>query len=539
MVLPAALRPRVPAGRPSSGSGRCCAAFASFGFCKAHAAAFALPTYQSAWLKAHHPAAFLAGVLTHDPGMYPKRLILDDARQLGHRRAAAGRQRLRRRLLPGRAGRPAATSRRRRSSGAPPRPAPAVPGLPDGQGLRHPAGAGRRQGHHRRRGRPGSWPAGRTPRCPTSGTGPGCPARWSSGSSWPGRSTRCTASASPVPVRRRGQVTRRDLLLQVAELDRWDARHPRARGPSSQAPGSVTTRRAGSDGGRGGRPAVAGAGRGARPRRPAGLRPRPRGRRARAVRPAGDDRGRAGPGRARRARPGRQPARRRLLRPDPRRPRGDPLARPAAAAAARPRCSSPGSRSPPRPRRSAPAGGSSSSPSTTPPARSTPPSSRTPRVRTPPRSSTPGCSSSAGTCGAPGRAGSRCGPPAPGSSPGCSQAWRGRWPRRRSGRRWRTPAGESRDDGGGRRRGCGVPLHPAGHGPGPRPAAHRGRHGPAPGARAPERVPAVAVRRRRHARRRRQEGYPAAQAVARQSRQLGPVSARSPRLSDRPGRMVR
>lgn len=58
-------------------------AFASFGFCKAHAAAFALPTYQSAWLKAHWPAHFVAGVLTHDPGMYPKRLILDDARQLG------------------------------------------------------------------------------------------------------------------------------------------------------------------------------------------------------------------------------------------------------------------------------------------------------------------------------------------------------------------------------------------------------------------------------------------------------------------------
>ena len=58
-------------------------AFASFGFCKAHAAAFALPTYQSAWLKTHHPAHFLAGVLTHDPGMYPKRLILDDARHLG------------------------------------------------------------------------------------------------------------------------------------------------------------------------------------------------------------------------------------------------------------------------------------------------------------------------------------------------------------------------------------------------------------------------------------------------------------------------
>ncbi len=57
--------------------------FASFGFCKAHAAAFALPTYQSAWLKWHHPAAFIAGLLTHDPGMYPKRLILAEARRIG------------------------------------------------------------------------------------------------------------------------------------------------------------------------------------------------------------------------------------------------------------------------------------------------------------------------------------------------------------------------------------------------------------------------------------------------------------------------
>jgi len=57
--------------------------FASFGFCKAHAAAFALPTYQSAWLKTHYPAHFLSGVLTHDPGMYPKRLMLEEARRLG------------------------------------------------------------------------------------------------------------------------------------------------------------------------------------------------------------------------------------------------------------------------------------------------------------------------------------------------------------------------------------------------------------------------------------------------------------------------
>ncbi|MFF5984091.1 DNA polymerase III subunit alpha [Streptomyces olindensis] len=58
-------------------------AFGSYGFCKAHAVAFAVPTYQSAWLKAHHPAAFYAGLLTHDPGMYPKRLLLADARRSG------------------------------------------------------------------------------------------------------------------------------------------------------------------------------------------------------------------------------------------------------------------------------------------------------------------------------------------------------------------------------------------------------------------------------------------------------------------------
>jgi error-prone DNA polymerase len=59
------------------------AQFASFGFCKAHAAAFAVPTYRSAWLKAHYPAHFLAGILTHDPGMYPRRALLDDARRHG------------------------------------------------------------------------------------------------------------------------------------------------------------------------------------------------------------------------------------------------------------------------------------------------------------------------------------------------------------------------------------------------------------------------------------------------------------------------
>jgi error-prone DNA polymerase len=55
----------------------------AYGFAKSHAVAFAVPTLQSAWLKVHHPAAFYAGLLTHDPGMYPKRLILADARRRG------------------------------------------------------------------------------------------------------------------------------------------------------------------------------------------------------------------------------------------------------------------------------------------------------------------------------------------------------------------------------------------------------------------------------------------------------------------------
>ncbi|MEY4311049.1 MAG: hypothetical protein RLZ71_975, partial [Actinomycetota bacterium] len=59
------------------------ASFSSFGFCKAHGAAFALPTYQSAWLKTHYPAEFMAGLFTHDPGMYPRRLLVAEARRLG------------------------------------------------------------------------------------------------------------------------------------------------------------------------------------------------------------------------------------------------------------------------------------------------------------------------------------------------------------------------------------------------------------------------------------------------------------------------
>ncbi|WP_308014171.1 DNA polymerase III subunit alpha [Streptantibioticus parmotrematis] len=57
--------------------------FGAYGFCRAHAVAFAVPAVQSAWLKAHFPAALYAGLLEHDPGMWPLRVITADARRHG------------------------------------------------------------------------------------------------------------------------------------------------------------------------------------------------------------------------------------------------------------------------------------------------------------------------------------------------------------------------------------------------------------------------------------------------------------------------
>lgn len=196
------------------------AAFASFGFCKAHAAAFAMPTYQSAWLKAHHPAAFLAGVLTHDPGMYPKRLLLEEARSLGVSilgvdvNASAGEYRVERAPVPGRP--------------------PEDPGLPDGSGwgirLSLADVKGMSEGEIARvvAGAPYDsladfWQRARVSRPVVErlilvgafdsvhGTGAG-------GGTGPGH---------------RGRLTRRDLLLHVAELDRWSrATAGRSRGRS-------------------------------------------------------------------------------------------------------------------------------------------------------------------------------------------------------------------------------------------------------------------------------------------------------------------
>ena len=58
--------------------------FAGYGFNKSHSAAYALIAYQTAWLKAHYPAAFMAAVLTADMGNTDKLVFLkDDCSQFG------------------------------------------------------------------------------------------------------------------------------------------------------------------------------------------------------------------------------------------------------------------------------------------------------------------------------------------------------------------------------------------------------------------------------------------------------------------------
>jgi len=60
-------------------------AFVGYGFCRSHAAAFALTVYHSAYLKAHHPAAYMAAVLEHKPGFFPMSTVLEEARRMGVR----------------------------------------------------------------------------------------------------------------------------------------------------------------------------------------------------------------------------------------------------------------------------------------------------------------------------------------------------------------------------------------------------------------------------------------------------------------------
>lgn len=59
------------------------AAFAGYGFPKAHAASYAQVAWQSAWCKTHFPAEFMAAVLANWGGYYSQRVYLMEARRLG------------------------------------------------------------------------------------------------------------------------------------------------------------------------------------------------------------------------------------------------------------------------------------------------------------------------------------------------------------------------------------------------------------------------------------------------------------------------
>jgi len=58
--------------------------FAGYGFNKSHSAAYALVAYQTAWLKAHYPAAFMAAVLSADMDSTDKVVnLIEECRVLG------------------------------------------------------------------------------------------------------------------------------------------------------------------------------------------------------------------------------------------------------------------------------------------------------------------------------------------------------------------------------------------------------------------------------------------------------------------------
>lgn len=82
--------------------------FAGYAFCKSHSASFAQVSIQSAHIKAHYPAEFMAAVLTNQGGFYGPAAYLQEARRMGLRvlppyvqKATAGYQGAKRVLMVG------------------------------------------------------------------------------------------------------------------------------------------------------------------------------------------------------------------------------------------------------------------------------------------------------------------------------------------------------------------------------------------------------------------------------------------------------
>jgi DNA polymerase III alpha subunit len=59
------------------------AGFRGYAFCKAHSTAYGVEAYQSAWLKLHYPAEFMAAVLTNGKGFYSPLVYILECHRLG------------------------------------------------------------------------------------------------------------------------------------------------------------------------------------------------------------------------------------------------------------------------------------------------------------------------------------------------------------------------------------------------------------------------------------------------------------------------
>ena len=57
--------------------------FSGYSFCKPHSASYARVSFQAAWLKVHHPAAFMAAVISNQGGFYSAFAYVSEARRMG------------------------------------------------------------------------------------------------------------------------------------------------------------------------------------------------------------------------------------------------------------------------------------------------------------------------------------------------------------------------------------------------------------------------------------------------------------------------
>jgi DNA polymerase-3 subunit alpha/error-prone DNA polymerase len=62
-----------------------CLSFSGYSFCKPHSASYCQVSFQSAWLKAHHPAAFMAAVMSNYGGFYSTQAYAGEAQRMGIR----------------------------------------------------------------------------------------------------------------------------------------------------------------------------------------------------------------------------------------------------------------------------------------------------------------------------------------------------------------------------------------------------------------------------------------------------------------------